>query len=727
MAKKKRKPDNHKKSHQTHSGKEKAGIDFESQAKKQFKQRLRDLRSGGHIDPEMFEGLDYDSTRQKRRIQAMSAMLEEVKTRVRDVCPEVPFVFDIATEWIEINLYPAAAYDYEERFTFSALGAAIWILDQIKEAGRLSDLMLILKPADERAAFFIPSVWDPCHSLDVIKSMVERIYFRNESEDYGMYPGELCRLYMTDAVAKGEIDHTLPNRSAFDEILALIPEDAIKSATERYQAQYWNWIIRYFKGRSYYVRQEVILKEALEDLYRRVDGYHKEGKAIRNELKPLYSKPGPSSIPFDPNLLMDQLQNSSRDHDLRMKRSFSLEAEYNSLERKLDDLLAEICDYEHRCAFFVHKRYEDIENEYSTEVADAWGDMDLGDPYELCFAFLYLLDSGSDLPWCYFAGANLLTAFCSMLPWPRTRFNTYEDGIWYHTDPETGETLAGPEEYSLPKRIRVPEPDNWLQMKYSDSADDNDLYNLGQILYEVTGCIMPRKLDRYHPAFGTLDRYGIRGKQALRPPLYCMSLLGEVKNQTKPYYASLRYIPDEEELEPEEDVSVEELRSQLAALREENKRLKQQAYDSGREVRDEKDRYEALAQKVANDAQELHDLRELIFNQQSEQYETAVATKSIQYPYRTDKRIVVFGGHDTWAKEMRPKFPDVRFIDRGMVPNTDLIRRADVVWIQPNALSHAYYYKIIDEVRRSNVRVRYFSYASAVKCAEQIVLDDKNS
>lgn len=86
---------------------------------------------------------------------------------------------------------------------------------------------------------------------------------------------------------------------------------------------------------------------------------------------------------------------------------------------------------------------------------------------------------------------------------------------------------------------------------------------------------------------------------------------------------------------------------------------------------------------------------------------------------------MVFGGHDSWTREIKPKLPDVRFIDRNMVPNSDMIRKADVVWIQTNAISHGYYYKIIDEVRKYNVRVRYFSFASASKCAEQIVADEK--
>ena len=91
---------------------------------------------------------------------------------------------------------------------------------------------------------------------------------------------------------------------------------------------------------------------------------------------------------------------------------------------------------------------------------------------------------------------------------------------------------------------------------------------------------------------------------------------------------------------------------------------------------------------------------------------------------RPPQRIVVFGGHDSWAREIKPKLPDVRFVDRTVIPNAQLIRNADVIWIQTNALSHAYYYKIIEEIRKYDIPLRYFSYASATKCAEQIVQQD---
>ena len=87
--------------------------------------------------------------------------------------------------------------------------------------------------------------------------------------------------------------------------------------------------------------------------------------------------------------------------------------------------------------------------------------------------------------------------------------------------------------------------------------------------------------------------------------------------------------------------------------------------------------------------QELADLREIVFNQQQE-------------------------------------MPDVRFMGEN-ISNAEIIRRADVIWIQTNCIGHAAYYGIINLARRYNRKVRYFQYASAAKCAEQIAEEEEKS
>ena len=260
----------------------------------------------------------------------------------------------------------------------------------------------------------------------------------------------------------------------------------------------------------------------------------------------------------------------------------------------------------------------------------------------------------------------------------------------------------------------------------ADDSDDVEKFNLSHIMYELTGCIMPRKMDRYIPALKILDRYGIRGKKTL-PLLYCASALGEARHRSSLSLLDrlLESLENESEEEAAAEQSAEEMKCQIKSLQAEVKRLKEASYEAGREVQEERIRYESLAQKAANDAQELYDLRELMFNQQNDLYDAQETAVDISFPYHTSRRIIVFGGHDSWCKEMKPKFPDIRFIDREMLPNPDMIRRADEIWIQTNALSHKHFYRIIDEVRKYNIPLRYFAYSGVSKCAEQFVREDK--
>ena len=96
----------------------------------------------------------------------------------------------------------------------------------------------------------------------------------------------------------------------------------------------------------------------------------------------------------------------------------------------------------------------------------------------------------------------------------------------------------------------------------------------------------------------------------------------------------------------------------------------------------------------------------------------------VALPWQVKRRVVVFGGHDSWRKAVKPLLPGARFYDREVLPDINAIRGADVVWLQVNALSHKYYYRIIDTARRNDIPVRYFGSASAQKCAVQLALDE---
>lgn len=121
---------------------------------------------------------------------------------------------------------------------------------------------------------------------------------------------------------------------------------------------------------------------------------------------------------------------------------------------------------------------------------------------------------------------------------------------------------------------------------------------------------------------------------------------------------------------------------------------------------------------------ELADLRELVFNQENDVSGNLPA--EISYPYLTQKRTVIFGGHENFLKFIRPKFPDIKFVDTinyGFDPA--IVKNADVVWVQTNCIAHAQYGNIVKITRRYGIQLRYFVYASVEKCAEQVVREDQ--
>ena len=50
-----------------------------------------------------------------------------------------------------------------------------------------------------------------------------------------------------------------------------------------------------------------------------------------------------------------------------------------------------------------------------------------------------------------------------------------------------------------------------------------------------------------------------------------------------------------------------------------------------------------------------------------------------------------------------------------------MIRNADEIWFQTNALSHKLYDAVTDCAAGYPIPIRYFCFASATKCAEQLI------
>ena len=93
-------------------------------------------------------------------------------------------------------------------------------------------------------------------------------------------------------------------------------------------------------------------------------------------------------------------------------------------------------------------------------------------------------------------------------------------------------------------------------------------------------------------------------------------------------------------------------------------------------------------------------------------------------PTMNTKKLCVFGGHPTWIKAIKGRLTNAKFFEDGNLPSLDVIRNADEIWIQTNAISHSFYGKVKDTAIVNGIPINYFRFAGIQKCLEQIHLKD---
>ena len=272
------------------------------------------------------------------------------------------------------------------------------------------------------------------------------------------------------------------------------------------------------------------------------------------------------------------------------------------------------------------------------------------------------------------------------------------------------------------KNVTFPDP---YLMRYQYEDTEYPL-SLSQLIYRMTGALLPRDMhymDGYAPL---LRKFGVKGKD-VNMTVALMTVLNAVQERSE------LLVSEEEEPAPTEDV--DELKSQIKDLREKLKRATDAAHEQERRARKAEATLSTEREAMVADRQELAGLREVVFMAGSDSETDPVDGEingasrltlkvSVTLPYEVKGKVLVFGGHDMWQKPMKEYLSgDIRFIDRSLLTfDTDLIKNADAIWIQTNCISHKMYYRIMEAARKWKKKVCYFLYASAKKCAEQMIM-----
>ena len=347
----------------------------------------------------------------------------------------------------------------------------------------------------------------------------------------------------------------------------------------------------------------------------------------------------------------------------------------------------------------------------------------VGDPYTICAAYLLLERDGDVLANLNMLTVNVLICAERHLPWGADEAYSYAEPFEKGAPELSLRYSYHPHENAEDENL--PDPD----------IDEGELLSEGQLFYLATGYALPREQAPSDRLKSWFQEQGVPEDraEALAWGAWFASHVDDLRAQRPmPFgvpddFEDFLKSLDDELAEIAEEASSEEADSaaQAAELTRQLKESRKALHEAEQGMRQLQERLQSVEADALRDRAELSQLRETLFELRAREGQPEnEAEAEIEFPYQTKRRIVAFGGHDTWRKAIRPMLPDVRFFDREMLPDINSIKSADVVWIQTNAISHKFYYRIIDTARKEGIPVRYFGFASARKCAEQLAVDE---
>ena len=741
------------------------------------------------------EQYDINESIMRRRERALVKYTPVILERYRDLPGYAPEWMDETGEkFIDYNLTPANTYNRMEPDASLLLAASVWILDEVMATDTdRRDALYRLLPRDETALEEVHNpqcFWHAAYEDTLVESVQHVLQYRNRDVAPVETEADDTERFLTSALtADGRQHADVPSRRAFEQLMALIPRESADRAAAYFESLFWQWTDRFFACLEPLILAKRDLSRQAEELLKPYNRMRRDLIAIAEEFDRRIASGKSPAQPFSPVLSSaapvlplasfpgekrSRFPVPSKDTDLN--RYYSLIDSMVDLGKRHFDLKHQARDEGSR----IYDFFEDMmlygclddhacREKYGDAVADRMRPLRIEKPFEACFGLLWLIESGSDLPWLYGCGCGLMEEVAESLPWGVFDYEEEHDTVWWPDVEEEAEETekaeeageAGEPEQAAPEAASAPEreapaavspegwpavlAEEWYERKFRPKAEEgfSSARSLAQIVYEETGCILPRDLRMYAGRKRNILDYGVSDGEAdfLQ---FLFSVLGQARRSRSALNFEEVYMrildaeaagvsvssgltagPAEEEEDPQ--LTAEQLQELLKAEQEKNRQLRDSLHASEKSARAARQELASAREEADLERRELADLRELVFNAASGEEETDApeTVDESRYPCEVRKQTVVFGGHSSWLKAIRQMLTgNVRFIDRDPDFSPNVIRNADIVWVQTNALSHSMFYKIADTARRYHKPVRYFSWASAARCARQVLEAD---
>lgn len=704
------------------------------------------------------ELIKFDSIYKRRRRIALERYLPVISNKFKDKYPNIPIERIILTaNGGAVSSYPDTMFmtNGEGNSTPITIAIALHILDTLSDNDTLDEALTYLPKDKEKLdsiTFSHKHFMDSVYTNDVIKGMMYIIMHRNDDDSVHVYYTH-ASAQRTEKSIVNQADTTddttyMSNRARMDKILSLIPQTAVQNAKEKFETKFFEYVgiiidacreplDEIFKAKRELANISARINEIETQVsQKQMNTFETMSLKHRTQMQSSQSKHCLAKpYQYDFNALVDNAMDTAKlmlgyeDH-----YSDEMDELHNRLERtgiRHNDNIEE-----YNCTLYDALNTYSCQMRYKSKCfGDKIKDFTIGSPYELLFGFFGILDNGDDLPWLVELIGGFVDHIVSYLPFIPTHSasiaqkakSTLEE-IMEQLGEETDEEIAY--EYADYSKLetqlykkRLNDYAEWVQYCINDvNGDDLRRINLPQLVFNICDVVLPRKMQTYDDDFNrVLAMSGISKKNTQLMHLF----LATVDTINKRNKAAVK--DTENKCDNENIIS---LKNSTTELTKQISELKSAVHDAEKKCRLAEEKVRQMEAETAFEHEELMQLRELVYNlQNSSDIETETVSESvdIKLPYTPKQKIVIFGGHDTWLKVIRPLLPKVRFIEPNENPDVNMIRNADVVWMQSNAMPHCFYNKIMDIARQRKIPVKYFASASAEKCAYQLAEDDMKS
>lgn len=164
---------------------------------------------------------------------------------------------------------------------------------------------------------------------------------------------------------------------------------------------------------------------------------------------------------------------------------------------------------------------------------------------------------------------------------------------------------------------------------------------------------------------------------------------------------------------------LEEANAEILSLQKERARIlkeldleKKKLEEANKEIlslQREKTKLLKELEQINENKEELQALRELLFEQKSEEYDDD-DDECLNFNVLKSVRGVVVGGRRKWQQKLKKNLPNFIFIDTDALNfDTKVLDGTDTVFVHTNYISHGLYYKIVGAAEKRGIKIQFLN------------------